>query len=160
MIADRSYREIARVRAGNGLEGDLHDMELTPRGTALITDLRSGRASTSRSSAPPPGGQAMDSVIQEIDVALRRACCGSGAASTTSRSAESTSVPPKTTRCPYDYFHINSIEEDTDGDLLVSARNTWAIYKIDQRPGRRRLAARRAPQRLRARRGRPLRLAA
>jgi hypothetical protein len=36
---------------------------------------------------------------------------------------------------PFDYFHINSIGLDTDGNLLVSARNTWAIYKIDRRTG-------------------------
>ena len=67
---------------------------------------------------------------------------------------------------PLDYFHINSIDIDADGDLLVSARNTWAVYKIDRGPativwrlgGKRsdfalgpgravRLAARRAPPR-------------
>ena len=35
----------------------------------------------------------------------------------------------------YDYFHVNSIELDADGNLLVSARNTWAIYKIDRGSG-------------------------
>ena len=29
VIADTSYREIARVRAGHGLQGDLHDFQLT-----------------------------------------------------------------------------------------------------------------------------------
>src|SRR4051794_40368811 len=36
VIADAAYREIARVRAGHGLQGDLHEMQLTARGTALI----------------------------------------------------------------------------------------------------------------------------
>ena len=36
----------------------------------------------------------------------------------------------------FDYFHINSIDVDADGDLLVSARNTWAVYKIARRDGR------------------------
>ncbi len=31
---------------------------------------------------------------------------------------------------PYDYFHINSIAPTPDGDLLISSRNTWAIYKV------------------------------
>jgi hypothetical protein len=34
----------------------------------------------------------------------------------------------------WDYFHGNAISEDTDGNLLVSARNTWGIYKIDDIP--------------------------
>jgi hypothetical protein len=37
VIADTHYRIIATVRAGNGLEGDLHEFRLTPRGTALLT---------------------------------------------------------------------------------------------------------------------------
>ena len=36
----------------------------------------------------------------------------------------------------FDYFHINSIDIDADGDLLVSARNTWAVYKIAKKDGR------------------------
>ena len=36
----------------------------------------------------------------------------------------------------FDYFHVNSIDVDADGNLLVSARNTWAVYKIDRAAGR------------------------
>jgi hypothetical protein len=35
----------------------------------------------------------------------------------------------------FDYFHINSVAEDADGHLLVSARNTWASYKLDRVTG-------------------------
>jgi hypothetical protein len=34
-----------------------------------------------------------------------------------------------------DYFHINSIEQDADGNFVISARDTWAVYKIDGRTG-------------------------
>jgi hypothetical protein len=37
---------------------------------------------------------------------------------------------------PWDYFHVNSIDVDADGNLLVSARNTWAVYKVHRRTGR------------------------
>ena len=36
----------------------------------------------------------------------------------------------------FDYFHINSIDVAADGNLLVSARNTWAAYKVSRRTGR------------------------
>jgi hypothetical protein len=42
---------------------------------------------------------------------------------------------PKTPSKVYDYFHINSIDVDHDGNLLVSARNTHTIYKINRRTG-------------------------
>src|SRR5581483_3355705 len=37
MIYDTSYRHIATVHAADGLRADLHELTLTPRGTALIT---------------------------------------------------------------------------------------------------------------------------
>jgi hypothetical protein len=36
---------------------------------------------------------------------------------------------------PYDYLHINSIDVLPDGNLLVCARATWALYKLDRRTG-------------------------
>ncbi|KIW87636.1 uncharacterized protein Z519_11610 [Cladophialophora bantiana CBS 173.52] len=31
---------------------------------------------------------------------------------------------------PWDYFHINSIDKNQDGDYLISARHTSAVYKL------------------------------
>jgi hypothetical protein len=36
---------------------------------------------------------------------------------------------------PVDYFHINSVGEDDDGNFLVSARNTRAVYKVNRATG-------------------------
>jgi hypothetical protein len=36
---------------------------------------------------------------------------------------------------PYDYFHINAVNLDSDGNLLVSGRHTWTVYKIDRLTG-------------------------
>jgi hypothetical protein len=32
-------------------------------------------------------------------------------------------------------FHLNSVDENTAGDLLISSRNTWAVYKVSRRTG-------------------------
>src|SRR5204863_9360513 len=48
---------------------------------------------------------------------------------------ESSEPPPKKRSQPDDYFHVNSIDVDTDGNLLVSARNTHAVYKLKRRTG-------------------------
>ena len=34
-----------------------------------------------------------------------------------------------------DYFHINSVGEDTDGNVIISSRATSAIYKVDRTTG-------------------------
>ena len=37
---------------------------------------------------------------------------------------------------PFDYFHVNSIGTNSDGKLLISARNTSAIYTMSTLTGR------------------------
>jgi hypothetical protein len=34
-----------------------------------------------------------------------------------------------------DYFHANSIDVDRDNNLVISARETWAAYKLNRRSG-------------------------
>src|SRR5439155_1740176 len=53
VIADTSYKEIARVEAGFGRDsGDLHEFELTPQGTALITVYKIVRGSLASIGGP------------------------------------------------------------------------------------------------------------
>jgi hypothetical protein len=35
----------------------------------------------------------------------------------------------------FDYFHVNSAGFDSDGHLIVSARNTWTVYKVHRGTG-------------------------
>jgi hypothetical protein len=44
-------------------------------------------------------------------------------------------LPAPTDHTVWDYFHGNTVSLDTDGNLLVSARNTWGIYKINIKTG-------------------------
>ena len=48
---------------------------------------------------------------------------------------ESYVEPPEDPELVYDYFHINSIDVELDGNLLVCARNIWAVYKLDRNSG-------------------------
>ncbi len=36
---------------------------------------------------------------------------------------------------PWDYVHVNSISPGGEGDVLLSARNTWALYDVDIHTG-------------------------
>ena len=134
VIADRSYREIARVRAVGGVGGDLHELELTDEGTALIPVYEAVKADLSPVHAFYSDGEVVDNVIQEIDVATGELLWEWHSIDHVPIT-DSYAGPPQKTRFPYDYFHLNSIDVDTDGNLLVSARNTWAVYKIDRKTG-------------------------
>ena len=35
----------------------------------------------------------------------------------------------------FDYMHLNSIDVTPDGNLLISGRHTWALYKLDRATG-------------------------
>jgi hypothetical protein len=39
-------------------------------------------------------------------------------------------------RPPWDWFYINAVHLDTDGNLLISARDAWAVYKVSLRSGK------------------------
>jgi hypothetical protein len=129
VILDTSYQEVARVRAGNGYAADVHELLLTPQGTALITVYDQKTVDLS-SIGGPAAHPTLDSIVQEVDVA-------SGKVLFEWHSLDhvpvAESYSPVLT--PFDYFHVNSIDVDLDGNLLVSARNTWSVYKIDRRSG-------------------------
>ena len=55
VLLDGSYREIARVRPGNGYQGDLHEFLITPRDTALLTIYHPMRADLSSVGGPEDG---------------------------------------------------------------------------------------------------------
>ncbi|MGN6371772.1 MAG: arylsulfotransferase family protein [Solirubrobacteraceae bacterium] len=61
VIADRHYRRIAVLRAGNGLHADDHDFRLTPQGQALLS------AYSPIHDPSATNGLTLDRVTQEID---------------------------------------------------------------------------------------------
>ncbi len=134
VIVDKSYRQVATVRAANGLRADLHEFELTSRGTALITayypvywDASSVGGATRQI--------VMDSVVQEIDVKTGLVLFQWDSIDHVPLSDAHTKTPAQA-GSPLDYFHVNSVAEDRDGNLVISARNTSAAYKVDRQTGK------------------------
>jgi Arylsulfotransferase (ASST) len=135
VIYDSALRRIARVRAGNGYQSDLHEFELTPRDTALLTIYN--RVQTSLSSIGGPArGTVLEGVVQEVDVATGAVLFEWHSLRDVALSESYMEVPRSTRGKPYDYFHVNSVELDTDGNLLISGRHTHAVYKVDRQTGR------------------------
>jgi hypothetical protein len=134
VIFDRSYADVARVRAGNGVQADLHDFQLTAQGTALITAYDPILCDLSRAGGSSHDG-VTDGLLQEIDVKtglvmFQWTSLDHVGLDESYAKAAHASVP-----APFDYFHINSINVDRDASLLISARNTWAAYDLDPRSG-------------------------
>jgi Arylsulfotransferase (ASST) len=134
VIADASYTEIAHVHGGNGLQADLHELQLTPQGTALITAYEPVGCDLS-SVGGASDAAVTDGVLQEIDVKTGLVMFQWTSLDHVALDESYTSPRGASTSTPFDFFHVNSINLDPDGTLLVSARNTWAVYELDSRTG-------------------------
>jgi hypothetical protein len=127
VIMNRNYRRIATVRAGNGLDAGSHEFLVTPQGDAYITASSPVKLRGHR-------GQTIDSVIQEIDIRTGLVLFEWHALD--HLPLRDTYTIPATANASFDPYHVNSISLDADGNLLVSLRNTSAVYDIDPRSGR------------------------
>jgi hypothetical protein len=132
-IYNSAYAPIATVHAGNGLWADLHEFDLTPQGTALISAYEPIHWSLS-SIGGPSDGLLDDCVVQEIDVRTGLVMFEWHALGHVSL-ADSYAPLPHLSSTVYDFFHLNSIQPQPDGNLLIDARNTWAAYMIDPATG-------------------------
>ncbi|HEY1619472.1 MAG TPA: arylsulfotransferase family protein [Streptosporangiaceae bacterium] len=134
VLADASYKEIRRVYAHRGYSGDLHDFALTDAGTALFTCY-----GTARANLKSLGGSADNRYyygeVQEVDLAT-------GLLVFSWRSDQhvpfSYSYAPMVTSATsgWDQFHLNSVNVAPDGNLIVSSRNTWTVYKVHRKTGK------------------------
>ena len=132
MIANTSYRTIKTVHAGNGYSMDIHEFTLTPSGDALFTVYSPimvhlpGTAAGKRSPL-------LDSIVQEVDVRTGLVVWEWHAYG---HIPLSDSYATAANSLTYDAYHLNSIEPLPGDRLLVSARDTSAIYELDQRTGK------------------------
>ncbi len=131
VILDTSYREIAIVNGDSPIGVDLHDFTLTPEGTALITAYAQKTVDLRRFGGVKDD-VVFDSMVQEVDVASGRVLFEWK--SLDHIALDETYIPYRK-GMPFDFFHVNSVSLDDDNNLLASARNTWALYKINRTSG-------------------------
>jgi hypothetical protein len=137
VIMDRAYRTIATVTT-RGMPADPHETTLTPRGTALLIGYRIVRRDLSDFGGPRHGW-VKDDVVQEVDVATGRLLFEWSSLKHVPLTDSRVPLPADeygagTEDDPWDYAHVNSVTEDGDA-LLISARNTSAVYRVDRATG-------------------------
>ena len=123
MIYDSSYRLIKTVNTANGYEADLHEFEITSRSTALVLAY---------DPVEYKGSVWMDEAVQEIDVPTGLLMYEWHSVGQLS---ESESDAPHNKGQPYDVGHVNSIQLEPNGNFLISARHTNAVYELNGRTG-------------------------
>jgi hypothetical protein len=133
VVYDDAYRKLLTLKAAHGLHGDLHEFQLTPRGTAYVTVYHEVPADL-RSVGGPRAGYAYDSVVQELDlesgdVVFEWHSIGHVPFA---ESLQAHGEPAKhaTKKRPLDYFHVNSAKDAPGGNIIISARNTSTLYLL------------------------------
>ena len=132
VIYNDRYQQIATVKPANGDLPDFHEFLITPWNTALILADTIGTANLT-SLGLSAHQQVRDGVVQEIDIKTGKLLFQWVSADHVPYSDSHAPLPPPGQ--PWDWFHINAVHLDTDGNLLVSSRFTWTVYKVNLRTG-------------------------
>jgi hypothetical protein len=132
-IFSSSYQHLATVRAGNGVNSDLHEFTITGQNTALVTayypviwNVPNGKTTTPRI--------VLDGVVQEIDIPTGLVLFQWDSLDHVPVTASYQGIP-KNTGHPWDYFHLNSAQLIGSGDVVISSRDTWAVYEVSHQTG-------------------------
>jgi Arylsulfotransferase (ASST) len=128
VVMGSDYQILARIRGGNGLPADLHDFQITPREISYTTAFNPIRCDLS-SVEGARNGVILDTAVQEIDMRTGLVRWEWHSLDHVAASESETTTPAKPT--PWDWFHINSIDPQPDGNIFISARSTWAGYQIE-----------------------------
>jgi Arylsulfotransferase (ASST) len=127
VILDQNYQQLAVVKAGNGLQMDLHEFLVTPQGQAYLIGF-------SPVSLPNVVHKPLlDCVIQEIDIKTGLVMFEWHALDHIP--IADSDLPPSTPGFVYDPYHANSVGVDSDGNLIISMRDTSAVYKVNRETG-------------------------
>ncbi len=135
IVMDSNYQTVAKVHGGNGLEADLHDFQLAPDNVAYVTAYNPIRCDLTPVGGPR-NGTIVDTAVQEIDVKTGLVRWEWHSLDHVGVGESHATVPAKEKPVPWDYFHLNSIDPEPDGNLLISGRSTWAAYQLQQGSGR------------------------
>jgi hypothetical protein len=128
-IYNDHYQQIATVNAGNGLSADGHEFLITPWNTALILSYTTATANLT-SIGGPADQTVINGVVQEIDIATGKVLFQWNSADHVPYS-QSEQPLPASPSTPWDWFHVNAVKLDTNGNLLIDARDTWTTYEVN-----------------------------
>jgi Arylsulfotransferase (ASST) len=139
LLFNDHYQQVGQITAGAPFKADdldPHDLRITPQGNALVGIYDPVRVTV--------GGHSdlvVQYVVQELSLVQDASGIHTGRVLFQWRSLEhvpaaKSYLPNTNGKSAWDYFHGNSIAQDSDGNLLVSGRNTWGIYEISTKSGK------------------------
>ncbi|VEU23184.1 DEKNAAC104307 [Brettanomyces naardenensis] len=140
-ILNNRYETIRELRAGNHKISDKHEFHIIDEKTGLIQIYQPVPADLSEFGASKEQQWIVDAIFQEIDLKTGQVLFEWSSLDHVSPSESVLPINPGQAGSGYnssdawDYFHINSVDKDQNGDYILSARDAAALYKIDGKTG-------------------------
>lgn len=135
-VYDTHYRLIRTVFARHGFYPDEHEFTLTRRGTALFLASKPVPMDLTPYGGPKDGA-ILDSEVQEVDLATGKLVFSWDALQHLDPAdSEVAASDASSSGGVWDAYHLNSIDEGPDGQVLISSRNMWAIYDVSRSDGK------------------------
>jgi len=142
VIMDTSLRPVKTVTALNGLSAlDQHEFNIVGD-SALTTIYQPERYDLSAFNISGGEGWILNCVFQDVNLttgelsfewsAIEHVALSEGYVTPNQSEVAGTGF---TAVSPWDYFHINSVDKNDDGDYLVSSRHASTLYKINGQTG-------------------------
>ncbi len=132
IVVNRHYQTVATLKGADGWILTLHSMVISGD-DAWVTANKDVPANLGDYGGVADGALT-DSAVQEYNLKTGK-LLRSWDALKHIPLADSHADPPGN-GFPWDAYHVNSISLNGDGTMLVSMRNTWALYDIDMATGK------------------------
>jgi uncharacterized protein with LGFP repeats len=139
IVADSTYTRIGEIAAGNGYFADGHDLRISPAGDKALVEIYNPVETDLSEQGGSRTASVLEAVIQEIDLATGAVTFEWHSldhipVTDTYQSLQVTDPDPAHQQV-VDYVHINSVDYDTSGDILVSSRHLSAVLEIAKSSG-------------------------
>ncbi len=132
IVVNQHYQKIATLKGEDGWIPTLHEFVIRGH-DAWVTANKNVPAQLAKYGGVN-GGAMIDSAVQEYDLRTGKLVY-SWVASKHISENDSYAVPPEN-GFPWDVYHVNSVDPLSNGTFLVSMRNTWAVYLVNEKTGK------------------------
>jgi EmrB/QacA subfamily drug resistance transporter len=132
IVVNQHYQKIATLKGADGWIPTLHEFVI--RGHYAWVTANKNVPAQLASYGGVNGGALIDSAVQEYNLRTGKLVY-SWVASKHISPNDSEAVPPEN-GFPWDAYHVNSVDPLGNGTFLVSMRNTWAVYLVNEKTGR------------------------
>ena len=127
---DETYNLSRRVHAAKGLKADFHEFRITPQDTAILVAYDVQNYDLSKFGKP--AGPILDCVVQEVDIESGDLLFEWRASdhvemTLTERAIRNEGEPG----LPFDWFHINSVDKDAQGNFLIASNHLNSLLYVE-----------------------------